>query len=472
MLNSVNDRSFVQLRQPVIAAGLPLSRAALPIGLGVALLEAGAVTTVILYGLGREGLTVGPIEAGLAVLFGLAMSQLVQAMQGYRFARLWQPERALPQLLGLAALVVAAGMAISAALVAELALDAWSVLGAITLAAMAQAMVRLVVAVLVQQAEQRGSLLRRIAVLDFSPLDRPLDAGRLEADLAAERDCACRLEVVRALPDTPEAAAAAVEVVRWAEEIVVVVAPDRAAPAQLGHLLEALEIVPVTVDLAVPVTPARGGSAMRRVQEAPLGPAARTTKRLADIVLTRLMLLFLGPLLLIVALAVKLDSPGPVFFRQIRRGYNNRSFDAPKFRTLRHDMADPLANRLVTRSDLRVTRVGAFLRRSAIDELPQLLNVLNGDMALVGPRPHPLNTKAGGPPYEEVVERFQRRYRVRPGITGWAQVNGLRGNTETKDDLLRRVDYELDYIRRWSLWLDFLILLRTPLATFKGENAC
>lgn len=472
MLNSVNDRSFVQPRRPSVAAGLPLSRAALAIGLLVALLEAGAVTSAILFGLSREGLAVGPIGAGLAGLFGLAMIQLVQAMQGYRFALLRQPERALPQLLGLAALVVAAGMAISSALAAELVLDAWSVLGAIALVALAQAMLRLVAAVLVQQAEQRGGLRRRIAVLDLSPLDRPLDAGRLEADLATERGCACQLEVVRALPDSPEAAAAAVEAVRWAEEIVVVAAPDRAAPVQLDALFEALEIVPVPVGLAVPVSTARAGFAMRRVHEAPLGPAARATKRLADIILASLMLLFLGPLLLAVALAVKLDSPGPVFFRQVRRGYNNRSFDALKFRTLRHDMADPLANRLVTRGDPRVTRVGAFLRRSSIDELPQLLNVLNGDMSLVGPRPHPLNAKAGGRPYEEVVERFQRRYRVRPGITGWAQVNGLRGNTETEDDLLRRVDYDLDYIRRWSLWLDLLILLRTPLATLKGENAC
>jgi exopolysaccharide biosynthesis polyprenyl glycosylphosphotransferase len=472
MLNRVNHHSFVHHRRADAVADLPLAQAAFGVGLGVALAEAGIVAAVILLGLGREGLATGVLEAGMAGLFGLAATLLVHPMHGYEFARLRQPDRTLPQLVGLAALSTAAGMAIIAAHTADHVLDAWSVLLAIAVLAVAQASLRLIVAVVLQRTEQRGGLRRRVAVLDLSSPEAPLEAKRLLAKLATERGCACALEVVRAEPDSMAAAEAAVEAVRWAEEIVVVAAPEATSPARLDRLLEALEIVPVPVTLAVPVTRTRADFAMSRVHEAPLGPAARAAKRLADIVIATAMLVFLGPLLCIVALAVKLDSPGPVFFRQIRRGYNNRSFDALKFRSLRHEMADPLANRLVTRDDPRVTRVGAFLRRSSIDELPQLLNVLKGDMSLVGPRPHPLNAKAGGRPYEEVVERFQRRYRVRPGITGWAQVNGLRGNTETEDDLLRRVDFDLDYIRRWSLWLDLLILLRTPLATLKGENAC
>ncbi len=322
-----------------------------------------------------------------------------------------------------------------------------------------------------QWAEQSGGLRHRVAVLDHSPPEIVLDRRRLAEQLDAQRGFRCVIEVVAPEGTTAEWPSAVVETVRWAEEILVVVMPSVTSAATLEQLLEALKVVPVPVSIAVPFEPSSLGFAVTRMHEAPLGPAKRGVKRLLDIVVASLMLFFLGPLLIAVAIAVKLDSPGPVFFRQVRRGYNNRRFDALKFRSLRNDMADPLANRLVTKDDPRVTKVGGFLKRSSIDELSQLFNVLKGDMSLVGPRPHALNAKAGGRPYEDVVERFQRRYRVRPGITGWAQVNGLRGNTETEDDLLRRVDFDLDYIRRWSLWLDILILLRTPLVTLKGENA-
>ncbi len=472
MLHSVNDHSLVDERRPGLSGELSLAATAPLLGLGVGLLEAGLVVAAILLGLGREGLGIGALEVSLAGLFGLAASLLGQPMRGYAFDRLRQPERGLPPLLGLATLAVTAGMTIIAAFAADHLLAAWSVLLAVAVLALAQASLRLGVAVWIQRAERRGGLRRRIAVLDLLPPHVPMAADRLRAQLAAERGCACALELVRARPDSGAAAEAAVEAVRWADEIVVAAPADGTSPARLDRLLLALEVVPVAVGIAVPVGGGRADFATSRIHEAPLGPTACTVKRLADIVVAATMLVFLAPLLLVTALAVKLDSPGPVLFRQLRRGYNNRSFDALKFRTLRHDMADPLADRLVTRGDPRVTRVGAFLRRSSIDELPQLLNVLKGEMSLVGPRPHPSNAKAGGRPYEEVVERFQRRYRVRPGITGWAQVNGLRGNTETADDLRRRVDYDLDYIRRWSLWLDLLILLRTPLATLKGENAC
>ncbi len=471
MLDTVNDSAFLDHRPSAVGRGPALSRAALLVGLAIALLEAGLVVLVVLLGLAREGLAPGPLEAGMAALFGVATVLLVQPMRGYGFAALRQPERVLPQILGLTALGVAAGMAIIAAVVTGRLLAALSVLLAIAVIALAQASLRLTAAVLLQRAEQRGGLRRRIAVLDLTPRELPLDASGLEAQLAAARRCACALEIIRADEVGETTAAGIVETVRWAEEIVVVAMPTTTAAPRLDRLLEALEIVPVPVGLAVPVRHGKAGFAMSRVHEAPLGSTARVAKRLTDIVGAAAMLVFLGPLLLLLALAVKLDSPGPVFFRQVRYGFNNRRFDALKFRTLRHDMADPLADRLVTRDDPRVTRVGAFLRRSSLDELPQLLNVLKGDMSLVGPRPHPLNAKAGGRPYEEVVERFQRRYRVRPGITGWAQVNGLRGNTETEDHLQRRVAFDLDYIRRWSLWLDLLILLRTPWATLKGDNA-
>jgi exopolysaccharide biosynthesis polyprenyl glycosylphosphotransferase len=168
-------------------------------------------------------------------------------------------------------------------------------------------------------------------------------------------------------------------------------------------------------------------------------------------------LILLAPLLLVVALAIKLDSPGPVFFRQRRYGQNNRVFRIFKFRTM-HVAEDGPVVRQAIRNDPRVTRVGRFLRRSSIDELPQLINVLTGEMSLVGPRPHAL---AHDEDFERHVDTFLRRRRVKPGLTGWAQVNGYRGETRSPEDIRKRTEFDLDYIENWSIWLDFEILVRT-----------
>ena len=471
MLDAADARFAPALGTAPPPPALPLSQSSVLLGLALAGLEACLAGLVISSALAREGAELGFVQFGCAGALGVGLVLLLQVMRGYEFVSLRQPERVLPQLLGLGALCMAAGMAVIGALTAQQPLQMHSVLLAVGVFGLAVAALRILLAVSLQWAEQSGGLRHRVAVLDLTPPGIVLDRRRLVEQIEAQRGFRCVVEVVAPDDDTAEWPSVVVETVRWAEEILVVVVPRVTAATTLEKLLEALEIVPVPVGIAVPFEPASLGFAITRMHEAPLGPVKRGVKRLLDIVVASLMLVFLGPLLIAVGIAVKLDSPGPVFFRQVRRGYNNRRFDALKFRSLRNDMADPLANRLVTKDDPRVTKVGSILRRSSIDELPQLINVLKGDMSLVGPRPHPLNAKAGGRPYEEVVERFQRRYRVRPGITGWAQVNGLRGNTETEDDLLRRVDFDLDYIRRWSLWLDLLILLRTPLATLKGENA-
>ena len=197
----------------------------------------------------------------------------------------------------------------------------------------------------------------------------------------------------------------------------------------------------------------------------------RVIKRALDVVMASALLVFLAPLMAVVALAIKLDSPGPVLFRQPRFGLGCRIFQCLKFRSMRDDASDVLAERLTVEGDPRVTRVGAFIRRTSIDELPQLLNVLTGEMSLVGPRPHPVRAKAGERLYEEVVLDFAKRYRVPPGLTGLAQVTGHRGNTDTEDKLLRRFEHDLAYIRSWSLSLDLSILLRTPWASLRGDNA-
>ncbi len=194
-------------------------------------------------------------------------------------------------------------------------------------------------------------------------------------------------------------------------------------------------------------------------------------KRSEDVLLAALLLLLLALPMLLLALAVRLDSPGPVLFRQKRTGRGEVMFEMLKFRTMRHRPEAGGDIRQATRGDRRVTRLGALLRRSSLDELPQLVNVLRGDMSLVGPRPHAPGTLAAGRPFHEVFPGYTARHRVRPGLTGLAQVRGHRGETETEEKLILRVESDLEYIETWSLWLDLWILLRTAFAVLRMKNA-
>jgi exopolysaccharide biosynthesis polyprenyl glycosylphosphotransferase len=180
-------------------------------------------------------------------------------------------------------------------------------------------------------------------------------------------------------------------------------------------------------------------------------------KRAFDLLAAVVGLIVLSPLFLIIALAIKLDSAGPVLFRQLRHGRNERVISVFKFRTMRV-MENGDDFKQVQKNDPRVTRVGRVLRRTNMDELPQLLNVLVGEMSIVGPRPHAI---AHNRMFSEVIPPFSRRHSVKPGITGWAQANGYRGETDTIDKMVRRVEYDLHYIDHWSLWLDLKIVLMT-----------
>lgn len=184
-------------------------------------------------------------------------------------------------------------------------------------------------------------------------------------------------------------------------------------------------------------------------------------KRLSDFVLAATALVVLSPVLSLTAAVIRLSSPGPAIFTQKRYGLDGRTFDILKFRTMYVEKADPSGVEQTRAADPRVTRLGRFLRRSNIDELPQLINVVLGDMSLVGPRPHVPNMRAGGVPYEELVPHYFARQYVRPGLTGLAQLNGLRGSTENARDALARIDHDLAYIERWSFGLDIKIILNT-----------
>ena len=196
-------------------------------------------------------------------------------------------------------------------------------------------------------------------------------------------------------------------------------------------------------------------------------------KWLFDRVVGSLALLAALPVLGLVALAVKLDSPGPVLFRQKRFGFNNERIDVYKFRSLYHHQADPTASKVVTKNDPRVTRVGRFIRKTSLDELPQLFNVvLKGNLSLVGPRPHAVQSKLENRLFDEAVDGYFARHRVKPGITGWAQINGWRGEVDTDEKIQKRVEYDLYYIENWSVLFDLYILLKTPFSLItKHENA-
>ena len=203
------------------------------------------------------------------------------------------------------------------------------------------------------------------------------------------------------------------------------------------------------------------GLPMLQLFDRPISGWSYVLKRAEDLLIAVFGLIFSGPFLAVIALAVKLDSPGPVFFRQTRRGFNRNLIEIWKFRTMYVDRSDADCEVQTRARDPRVTRMGRLLRRTSLDELPQLFNVLRGEMSIVGPRPHALATKAAGFPFEEVVNRYASRHRVKPGLTGWAQIHGWRGETDTVEKIRKRVECDLYYIENWSLWLDLWIILKT-----------
>jgi lipopolysaccharide/colanic/teichoic acid biosynthesis glycosyltransferase len=199
-------------------------------------------------------------------------------------------------------------------------------------------------------------------------------------------------------------------------------------------------------------------------------PAASVGKRVFDIAVASLTLLFFAPLLMAVAIAIKISSPGPVLFHQYRYGYRNRYFKIYKFRSMRTDSGDATGIKQTVHGDARVTGVGRVLRKTSLDEIPQLINVIKGDMSLVGPRPHVPGMLAANMLYEDLVPYYFQRHTARPGITGLAQVSGCRGSTAEPDRAISRIDYDLDYLEKWSLRMDIVIILRTVRREFLLGN--
>ncbi|NWK95849.1 undecaprenyl-phosphate glucose phosphotransferase [Sphingobium lactosutens] len=260
----------------------------------------------------------------------------------------------------------------------------------------------------------------------------------------------------------------------------VIIALPWAADARLRQVVGALAVTPVQIRLApekagfafarMPVM-LLGGLPVMTLLEKPMHGSRIIEKWAEDRTLSFLLLILLSPLFLLIALAIKMESRGPVFFVQRREGFNCRDFRIFKFRSMYVDLCQTDEIVQASKRDPRVTRVGAILRKTSLDELPQLLNVLLGEMSLVGPRPHAPSTRAGGRLFNEVLSSYVARHKVKPGLTGWAQVCGWRGETDTEDKLIKRIEHDLYYIENWSIWFDLYILLRTISAVLGGQRA-
>jgi Undecaprenyl-phosphate glucose phosphotransferase len=271
-----------------------------------------------------------------------------------------------------------------------------------------------------------------------------------------------------------------IDFVRSTRVDLLIVTLPLSAENRLLSILNRLWVLPVDIRLSAYEQKLRyrpraysyiGNLPLLDVFDRPLGDWGPFLKSAEDKIISLIALVLLAPVMAAVALAVKLESKGPVIFKQKRYGFNNDLIEVYKFRSMYTDQSDAHADRLVTKSDPRVTRVGRFIRKTSLDELPQFFNVLKGDLSLVGPRPHATRAKAADQLYDEVVDGYFARHKVRPGITGWAQINGWRGETDTAQKLQRRVEHDLYYIENWSLTFDLYILARTPLSLFRSENA-
>jgi len=310
---------------------------------------------------------------------------------------------------------------------------------------------------------------------------RPRVAARLARNptvvVSAGAAASAVAELLRREPETTQVVAVFSDLESSADEVVALVRngvvrtvlialspadAETAGPllARLAAFSVAVRIVPDMTDFAVRPrgVSLEAGLPIFHVSDPPFSPAAAFVKRVEDLVLALLLLLVAVPIILLAGIAIKIESRGPVLFRQPRRGLNGSVIEVFKLRTMYTDLADRLASIQTSRLDPRVTRVGAFLRRHSLDELPQLFNVLAGTMSLVGPRPlAPATCKS----LELAVANYMARHRVKPGITGWAQVSGWRGNLDSVEKAVRRVEHDLYYIENWSLLFDLLIIVRT-----------
>jgi Undecaprenyl-phosphate glucose phosphotransferase len=485
----VRDLSSEALR----VAAQPTSAAYSPIVLAgtVRLLE---TSVIVLVGLAAYAGYVVPIEgfewhyigaiAGIAVLAMLAFQAAdiyqVQAFRGHekqymRLASAWS-----------VVFLIAIGVSFFAKAGDQFSrvwLGTFYVAGMIMLMAFRRGLF-----LLVRHWTRQGRLDRRTVVVGADPKGDSL----LQA-LAAQRDSDVRVVGVfddRGDDRLPSTIAGRqklgtvddlVEFARRTRIDLVIFSMPISAEARILQMLKKLWVLPVDIRLAAHSAKLRfrpraysyiGNVPVLDVFDKPITDWDVVMKWLFDKVVGSFILLATAPIMLLTALAIKLDSRGPVFFKQKRYGFNNELIEVYKFRSMYVDQCDATASKLVQKGDPRVTRVGRFIRKASLDELPQLFNVVfKGNLSLVGPRPHAVHAKADNRLYDEAVDGYFARHRVKPGITGWAQINGWRGETDTHEKIQRRVEHDLYYIENWSVLFDLHILAMTPIVLARTEHA-
>ena len=271
-----------------------------------------------------------------------------------------------------------------------------------------------------------------------------------------------------------------IEFARIARIDMLIVSLPLTAETRVLALLKKLWVLPVDIRLSAHSNQLQfrprsysyiGSVPMLDIFDKPINDWDSVAKRAFDVIFSLIGVILFSPVMLATAIAIKLDSKGPVLFKQQRHGFNNEIIEVYKFRSMYADLSDPTAKRTVTKNDPRVTRVGRIIRKTSIDELPQFFNALLGSLSLVGPRPHAIAAQSHNLLYNEVVDGYFARHRVKPGVTGWAQVNGWRGEMDTDEKIRMRTEYDLEYIENWSLWFDLQILFLTPIRLLNTENA-
>ena len=405
----------------------------------------------------------------------------------YSIATLGRPWPGVMKLAIAALVATSAVMLVSLVAGFNLTRLAWSMLawGGLSLAILGAE--RLVIGKYIRIWGLAGRLAVRVAVVGGgreleAVLERLSRSSRAEVDVCGyfddrgnERDKTHTFGVPR-LGDIDDL----IEFSRWFRIDTVVVAMPLVAENRLWAILKRLWVMPANIRISALSTRLRfNRRAYSQLGEVPLldtfdRPISEwdyVVKSVVDRVLAALMIVVLSPVMLATMAAIRWDSPGSVVFRQRRYGFNNELVEVFKFRSMYIDNTDQNAAKLVTRNDARVTRVGRFIRKTSLDELPQLFNVLRGDLSLVGPRPHALKAKAANRLYDDVVEGYFARHRVKPGVTGWAQIKGWRGETDTEEKIEARVEHDIYYIDNWSLWLDLYILAATPFSLLNTRDA-
>ena len=429
-----------------------------------------------------------PFYALYMIIIGLAAVGVFQTMQAYSIAALRSPLRQIFRLAGAWGLVFLSAFALLFFLKIDLYISrvwtmAWFAAGFFALAIM-----RLILARMVAELAAAGRIERRAVVVGGGEIGR-----ELLRDIAKSAQGEVRLLGV--FDDRTDDRSSAgiegfpllgtiddlVDFARNARLDLVIFALPITAENRILQMLRKLWVLPIDIRLAAHANRLRfrprsysyiGKVPVLDLFDKPIADWDVIVKLAFDKLIGALALLALSPVLALAALAIKLDSRGPIFFRQQRYGFNNELIEVFKFRSMYADQLDPKGEKLATRDDARVTRVGRFIRRSSIDELPQLINVVfKGNLSLVGPRPHVVNARAAERQYDEVVDGYFARHRVRPGMTGWAQVNGWRGETDTPEKIQARVEHDLYYIENWSILFDLYILAITPAALITTKNA-